>query len=124
MDELLKLLTGNLSFLTLLGMMIVGVIGMAMNLLWDSVTRKPLSSKSPIDFDPSYLLMDNLKRLVLGLLALYVSIVLSSYIFQYDVANPKIVFAVSWSLGFSWDLLLGLLKKKLPWLQGIKDANS
>jgi hypothetical protein len=50
------------------------IIGVAISLLWHTTKRDPQSAATPVCFDLKFLMLDNIKRFVLGFLLIYVVI--------------------------------------------------
>lgn len=60
-----EILVGDMTVSAFVGCFLMSLLGAFVNIMFDVVTRNPMTNKSPVTFDPNYFIKDNSKRLIL-----------------------------------------------------------
>ena len=113
MEDFTQVLLGNFTLGSVLGYMAIMAIGAALSLLLDVKGRDKTSRRSPNRFSWWFLLRDNLKRLFLVVLIMYVFIRFSDMLFE---GQP-----LDWVLlvmGYNFDNLISKARNKFSVLKG------
>lgn len=103
----------TVAFLELYG---YALLGMVISLLLHSSNRDQSSTATPYKFSMLFLLLDNWKRILLNLLALFAAVRFYPDLFGNPI-NPFLSFGI----GLGFDKLLQMLKDKAGFMQVNRD---
>lgn len=104
MKEILIGLTAPLEFS---GLVFFAIIGVFVSLLIQTTKRDVTSTNTPFGFSWSFLFSDNVKRLVLSILLIYLALR-----FTPDIIGMQVNNFVAFSIGLSFDKLAQFVKDK------------
>jgi hypothetical protein len=107
MKEFLHLVIGTDNWPMYFAEWFFAILGITLSLLIGVATRKPLSETSPVHFSFSFFWSDNMRRILVTVLSVFVTLR-----FANDIIGVDISLWGSLGIGLSHDLLVGLLKKK------------
>lgn len=96
--------TDSWQFLILIAYALIGV---AVNLLYNAADRNPANPTTPYHFSLSFLTLDNLKRLVLNLILIFLSVR-----FYPDLFGKPISPFLATGVGFIYDKIMEVIKNK------------
>jgi len=107
-----KVVNGDIVFGTtapkeFIGLMFFALIGVAIRLLLGTTNRNVEGKRSPVKFNWLFFIQDNWKQVVLVFLLVYVSLRFSP-----ELLGVQMDYFVALSVGFGYDLLMNILKKK------------
>lgn len=97
---------------------IFAAIGMLFTLLVGSLDRDPESKNSPVKFSFSYLLIDNVKRIMVSALAVLISIRFAPELFGIEITMWH-----GLGFGLCYDILAHVIKQNTGILDRKKPAN-
>ena len=105
-QEILNELLGGIAIIPFVVDVFYDFIGAALNLLMHSNERDVDSSRTPKDYSYLFLLKDNWKRLVVGVILILIVIR-----FSQEMIGQQLTMYLAFIIGFSVDRLAGLIKK-------------
>jgi len=118
MKEFFNLFIGNIGGTMFSALFVFAMIGVAINLLMHANSRDQNSPDTPVKFSFKFLLQDNWKRILLGILLIYVSIRFISILFVIDVSgNNELYLFAAVIIGFIYDKLGEIIKEKSNFLK-------
>ena len=117
METLQSFILGGLPIPMLLAALFFALLGVTLNLLIDTSTRKPETTDTPVHFSLRFLLCDNWKRILLSVLLILVTIR-----FCEELTGLHLNMFVSLLIGFGFDKLSKFLKGKSDVLKVNRDA--
>jgi hypothetical protein len=114
MKEFTQYLIGqNISIALFCALYFFALVGVAIRLLIDSLSRNKESYNTPKKYSFKFLLWDNWKRILLSILTIYLSIRFAQIIFTFNPdGNTELYLFGSGMIGLIYDHLALLLKKK------------
>lgn len=107
MKEFLHLVIGTDNWPMYFAEWFFSFVGIAVSLLMGVAKRQPLSETSPVHFSFSFFWSDNFRRIITTLLLVFVTLRFANELIGVDISLWG-----SLGIGFSHDLLAGVLKKK------------
>ena len=113
MEDFTQVLLGNFTLGSVLGYMAIMAIGAAFSLLLDVKGRDKTSRRSPNRFSWWFLLKDNIKRLFLVILIMYVFIRFSDMLFEGQPLDWVLLI-----MGYNFDNLISKARDKFSALKG------
>lgn len=106
MEDFLQVLFGDMSFGTFFGYIALCLIGVGISVFFDVKNRDISSKNTPKDFSIFFFLIDNLKRFIGVVLALYALVRFSPYMFPGEPIDWVMI-----SLGYNIDAIIAANKK-------------
>lgn len=107
MKEFISILLGDQSLSFFLAMLFFALLGAFLSLLLQANTRRVHSSKSPIQFSWNFLFSDNARRLLAGLILIFIALRFTTDLFGLEI-NAFWALAI----GFVNDKIAEVLKTK------------
>ena len=107
MKQFLNIVIGTDDFVSFLGLVFFALLGVFLGLLLNTTKRDINSESTPFEFSWKFLLSDNVKRIVAGLILIYLSLRFTNEIFGVSINN-------FWSvcIGLASDQLAQFVKAK------------
>lgn len=99
-------MTGGISLGNFFSYMLLALVGALIVLLWNTSKRDPLDKRTPLCFSISFFIRDNLVRLVLSFLLVWVTI-----IFSEQMLGVKVNAWIALGIGAGHDQLAKLILK-------------
>jgi len=107
MKEFITLALGTDSIVAFLGLAFFAFVGVLLSLLIQTTKRDVQSESTPFEFSWKFLMSDNVKRFLAGLILIYVSLRFTPELFGVDI-NAFWAFVI----GFGSDKIAEILKTK------------
>jgi hypothetical protein len=114
LPEIIKTLLGQNTAAQFVGLYLMAIIGLAVSLLLHTTVRDPNSTNTPVAFSWSFFFRDNLKRIVLNVMVLFIAIR-----FYPDLFGAPINEFLAFGVGLGLDKIIELIKSK----SGVLDAD-
>lgn len=106
MEDFLQVIFGELSIGSFLGYFVLCFIGVGISVFFDVKNRNVESKNTPQEFSIRFFILDNLKRFIGVILALYAVVRFSSYMFPGEPIDWVMI-----SLGYNIDAIIAANKK-------------
>lgn len=106
MEDFLQVLLGNMSVGTFFGYIALCLIGVGISVFFDVKNRDVKSKSTPERFSAKFFMLDNVKRFLGVILAVYALVRFSPYMFPGEPIDWVMV-----SLGYNIDSIIALNKK-------------
>lgn len=106
MEDFLQVLFGDMSFGTFFGYIALCLIGVGISVFFDVKNRDVGSKNTPKRFSTRFFIVDNLKRFIGVILALYALVRFSPYMFPGEPIDWVMI-----SLGYNIDAIIAVNKK-------------
>lgn len=116
MEDFLQVLFGDMSFGTFFGYIALCLIGVGISVFFDVKNRDVSSKKTPERFSTRFFVLDNLKRFIGVILALYALVRFSPYMFPGEPIDWVMI-----SLGYNIDAVIAANKKGTKFLEMDRD---
>ena len=107
MRDLSSILMGTQSKEIFLGLIFFALIGVLVSLLLQTTTRNVNSDRSPFYFRWAFFLRDNLRRIIAGILLIYIALRFTPEIFGFEINDFTALL-----IGFLNDKIAQALKNK------------
>jgi len=108
MEDFLRILFGGMSFGAFFGYITLCFIGVGISVFFDVKNRDVESKNTPRDFSFRFFVLDNLKRFIGVILAVYALVRFSTYLFPGEPIDWVMV-----SLGYNVDAIISANKKRI-----------
>lgn len=113
---MLQKLLGSNDLSTFLVTFFFALIGVALSLLWHTTSRDIRSTDTPFAFSWSFLLSDNIKRIITGVILIYIAIR-----FYPDLFGKPVTEYLAFGIGLGLDKIAEVIKNKTTILDVDRD---